>query len=295
MSIFSIFKKAKISGQDSTINSEKLLDIDVSDSNSFKTELSYHPSWNVPKEQQYVFQFLLNELEPLMPNQLSLSGLEIDQEDDTWLVKAFFRSSLAQPIQLGSIELLLLDSSKNVITSKEFDFNDLGEIPGNSARPWVFKFDTPSLALEELPSQGWQLAFNMKSFESHKLELHESWEKSLPTEQKNALEQLLSTLPALKKDEVNITGVQLKDQMDESLAITVFIRNGSSQTLSFQQIPLVLSDANNNIVAKGSFKLDDFEILPNTTKPWTFIFPKEMVNKDDKDLSRWTIKINQEQ
>lgn len=295
MSIFSIFKKTKISGQDSTINSEKLLDIDVSKSNSIKTELSYHPSWNVPKEQQYVFQFLLNELEPLMPNQLSLSGLEIDQEDDFWLVKAFFRSSLAQPIQLGSIELLLLDSSKNVITSKEFDFNDLGEIPGNSARPWVFKFDTSSLALEELPSQGWQLAFNMNSFESHKLELHENWEKSLPTEQRNTLEQLLSTLPALKKDEVNITGVQLKDQIEESLAVTVFIRNGSSQTLSFQQIPLVLSDANNNIVAKGSFKLDNFEVRPNTTKPWTFIFPKEMIDKDDKDLSRWTIKINQEQ
>lgn len=290
-----MFKKTKISGEDSTINSEELLDIDISESNSVKTELSYHPSWNIPKEQQYVFQFLLNELEPLKPNQLSLSGLEIDEEDGSWLVKAFFRSSLAKPIQLGSIELLLLDSSKNVLASKEFDFSELGEIPGNSARPWVFKFDTQTLASQELPAVGWQLAFNLKSFEPHKLQLDESWEKSLPKEQKAALEKLLSTLPSLKEDEVNITGVQLTDNPDGGLAVTVFIRNGSNKTLSFQQIPLLLSDANNEIVAKGSFKLDNFEVQSNTTKPWTFIFPKELINKDAKDLSKWTIKINQEQ
>lgn len=290
-----MFKKTKIAGEDSTINSEELLDIDdVTESNSTKTELSYHPSWDVPKEQQYVFQFLLNELEPLKPNQLSLSGLEIDEENGSWQVKAFFRSSLAKPIQLGSIELLLLDSAKNVLVSKEFDFSELGEVPGNSARPWVFMFDAPNLALQELPSEGWQLAFNLKSFEPHKLELHGSWEESLPIEQKEALEQLLSSLPSLKEDEVNITGVQLKEQSDDGLAVTVFIRNGTNKSLSFQQIPLVLFDANNKIVTQGSFKLDNFEVQANTTKPWTFIFPKELIEKDEKDLSSWTIKINQE-
>ncbi|MFJ7825313.1 accessory Sec system S-layer assembly protein [Psychrobacillus sp. NPDC096623] len=293
MSIFSLFKKTKTAGKDSTINSEELLDIEISESNSIKTELSYHPSWNVPKEQQYVFQFLLNELEPLKPNQLSLSGLEIDKEDDSWLVKAFFRTSLAKPIELGSVELLLLDTSNNVIASQQFDFSELGEIPGNSARPWVFKFDKPTIGSEELPAEGWQLAFNLKSFEPHKLELHESWEKSLPKEQKEALEQLVSSLPSLKEDEVNITGVQLKEQPDDGLAVTVFIRNGSNKSLSFQQLPLVLSDANNDIVAQGSFKLDNFEVQSNTTKPWTFIFPKELVNKEAKNLTKWTVKINQ--
>ncbi|SDM42483.1 accessory Sec system S-layer assembly protein [Psychrobacillus sp. OK028] len=293
MSIFSLFKKTKTAGKDSTINSEELLDIEVSESNSIKTELSYHPSWNVPKEQQYVFQFLLNELEPLKPNQLSLSGLEIDEEDDSWLVKAFFRSSLAKPMELGSIELLLLDASNDVIASQQFDFSELGEIPGNSARPWVFKFDKPTIDSEELPAEGWQLAFNLKSFEPHKLELHESWEKSLPKEQKEALEQLVKSLPSLNEDEVNITGVQLKEQPDDGLAVTVFVRNGSNKSLSFQQLPLVLSDANNEIVAQGSFKLDNFEVQSNTTKPWTFIFPKELVNKEAKDLSKWTVKINQ--
>ena len=144
-----------------------------------------------------------------------------------------------------------------------------------------------------MPSEGWQLAFNLKSFESHKLELDESWEKSLPKEQKEALEKLVIRSPSLKEDEVNITGVQLKEQPDDGLAVTIFVRNGSNKSLSFQQLPLVLSDANNEIVAQGSFKLDDFEVQSNTTKPWTFIFPKELVNKEAKDLTRWTVKINQ--
>lgn len=293
MSIFSLFKKTKTAGKDSTINSEELLDIELSESHSIKTELSYHPSWNVPKEQQYVFQFLLNELEPLKPNQLSISGLEIDEEEDSWLVKAFFRSSLAKPIELNTIELLLLDASNNVLASQQFDFSELGEIPGNSARPWVFKFDKSTIDSEELPADGWVLSFNLKSFEPHKLELHESWEKSLPKEQQQALEQLLSTLPSLNEDEVNITGVQLKEQPNDGLAVTLFVRNGSNKTLSFQQLPLVLTDANNEIVAQGSFKLDNFEVNANTTKPWTFIFPKELINKEAKDLTKWTIKINQ--
>ena len=125
MSIFSLFKKTKTSGKDSTINSEELLDIDVSESNSIKTELSYHPSWNVPKEQQYVFQFLLNELEPLIPNQLSLSGLKWMKKMILGLLKLFSDLSLAKPIQLGSIELLLLDASNNVYSLKSLTLVNL--------------------------------------------------------------------------------------------------------------------------------------------------------------------------
>ncbi|UZN00101.1 SLAP domain-containing protein [Lysinibacillus sp. MHQ-1] len=64
----------------------------------------------MPQEQKYIFNFLANELEPLKPNQLSLSSISIEEaRAGKWLVRAFFRSSLPQAIELGEIELFILD------------------------------------------------------------------------------------------------------------------------------------------------------------------------------------------
>ena len=46
-------------------------------------------------------------------------------------------------------------------------------------------------------------------------------------------------------------------------------------------MPLVKS------IAKGGFNLDQLEVKANTSKPWTFIFPKELLLKENMDLSKW--------
>ena len=115
-----------------------------------ETTLSLHPEWNVPQEQEYVFRFLANELEPLKPNQISLSGIDIDVEpaNGSWLVKAFFRSSLDQQISVGAVELMLLDEEGKTLASEEFDLKELGDIPARSARPWVFVFTKDNIFAE---------------------------------------------------------------------------------------------------------------------------------------------------
>ena len=53
-------------------------------------------------------------------------------------------------------------------------------------------------------------------------------------------------------------------------------------------------DANGKKVATGSFKTDPvLTVQPNSTKPWTFIFPAELVNAEDADFSRWTARVPQ--
>lgn len=295
MSIFSIFKKKKITATEDIIQSNELLDndLDPADIALPKMKLSYHPEWIVPKEQQYVFQFLFNELNQLKPNQLSLSGIDINVENGNWLVQAFLSSSIQKAVTLETVELLLLDSSKNQLASKEFDLSELGEIPANSARPWVFVFEDPILQTETLPENGWQLAFNAQAFEPHKLDLPESWKDSLLPEQIEALEKTVATLPKLKNTEVNITGFQLKDTDDDGIAASVFIRNGYKKQLDFQQMPLELVDSNNNLVASGLFKLQDFSVKANASKPWTFIFPQLLMDREQTDFSSWTVKITQ--
>ncbi|MCM3743927.1 accessory Sec system S-layer assembly protein [Sporosarcina luteola] len=297
MKLFNLFKKTEKTGSDSTIDSEEILEGSAQsiDADEVETALSFHPQWTLSQEQEYVFRFLANELEPLKPNQISLSGIDIDVEpaNGEWLVKAFFRSSLDQQISIGPVELLLLDDKGEVIASQEFDLNELGELPARSARPWVFVFQKENTFLEEPPAENWKLAFNVQSMVPHKLELEQAWEDGLTTDQKDALTKVVDQMPKLKPREVNFAGFQAKQQDDGGIAVSLFIRNGHSKHINVEQLPLELLDATGDVVARGSFNLGKLEVKANTSKPWTFIFPKEMVKKDNPDFSRWIIQVPQ--
>lgn len=301
MGLFDFFKKSDKVGAESAIDSKQLLkDTKQSGANrDVITKLSFHPQWNVPQEQQYVFNFLANELQPLKPNQLSLSAINIEENprNGAWNVKAFFRSSLPEAIELGEIELFILDKDDKRLASKMFNFNDLGVIPAESARPWVFEFDKNSIedGVEEPPKEeGWKIAFNLVSLRGHQLDLDDTWKKQLPKEQQEALAKVVQDLPKLGKTEVNFTGLQAKLQDDESLHVSIFIRNGNDKAINLEQLPLEIIDARGVQVAKGSFKLDPIlTVQPNSTKPWTFIFPAQLVNAADMDLSRWTARVPQ--
>ncbi|WOV88315.1 accessory Sec system S-layer assembly protein [Sporosarcina oncorhynchi] len=297
MKLFSMFKKTEKTGADSTISSDEILEGSAQSEGTeeVETTLSLHPQWALSQEQEYVFRFLSNELEPLKPNQISLSGIDIDVEpaNGSWLVKSFFRSSLEQAITVGSVELMLLDDEGKTIASQEFDLNELGEIPARSARPWVFVFTKENIFAEEPPAENWKLAFNVQSMVPHKLELEQAWEDGLSTEQKDALAKAVEGMPKLKPREVNFAGFQVKTQDDGSIAASIFIRNGHSKQINIEKLPLELIDATGEMVAKGSFDLAPLSVKANTSKPWTFIYPKEMVQKEEPDFSRWTIRVPQ--
>lgn len=298
MGLFSFFKKSDTVGKDSAIDSKEIVQgkTPLSTKSQVKTKLSFHPDWNVPQEQQYVFNFLANDLQPLKPNQLSLAAINIEEDSKSgvWNVKAFFRSSLSQPIELGEIELLLLDKEGNRIGSKTFNFKDLGVIPPNSARPWVFEFDRASLTAEEVPEEGWTIAFNLISLRGHQLDLDETWKKQLPKEQQEQLAEIIKGLPKLGKKEVNFTGLQVRVNDDKSLHASIFIRNGNDKSINLEQLPLEIIDAAGKRVAKGSFKMEPvLTVQANSTKPWTFIFPAELVDAEGADLSRWTARVPQ--
>lgn len=298
MKLFSFFKQAEKTGSDSTIGSEEIIDgaNTSSDTDEIETTLSLHPEWDVPQEQNYVFRFLSNELEPLKPNQISLSGIDIDIEpaNGSWLVKAFFRSSLDQQIAFGSVELMLLDEEGNTLASDEFDLAELGDIPARSARPWVFVFTKDNIFAEQPPAKDWKLAFNVQSMVPHKLELEQAWEDGLTDEQKEGLATVVEGLPKLKPREVNISGFQVKQQEDGGIAASVFIRNGHSKQINIEKLPLELIDATGDLVTTGSFELAPLSVKANTSKPWTFIFPQELIQKAEPDLSRWTVRIPQQ-
>lgn len=298
--MFPFFKKkdakdVKKTGGDSSVSSEELIgEADQSQEEEVYTELSFHPGWNIPKEQEYVFRFLNNDLHPLKPNQISLAGVELEESNGSVQITAFVRNSLEKAIKLETVELLLLGENQEVYGRKEFDLSELGEIPGKSSLPWMFIFDPATLVDKEIPKDGWSLAFNVSSMQPHRLDLEDAWKESLPEEEQVKLAELVKSLPKLKAKEFNIMGLSARFLEDGSLNITVLFRNGNSKGIQIQQLPLEVYDNEKELVARGAFKLGQFEVKANTTKPWSFIFPKEMVVKENPDLSRWMVKPIQE-
>jgi accessory Sec system S-layer assembly protein len=263
------------------------------DQEEIETELSIPEDWNFSSEDRYVYAFHNSESPKLKKNQLSLYGTELTQNRNGLTAHGLVRSTVEQSVQFNETTILLLDANKQPIARKAFDLSQLGILPPNSARPFQFTFGPEDMILNvDENIHDWSLAFELKS--EHRLDLEESWEKSIAEETKASLETIVKNAPALKPGEVNFMGLEAKQKDTGELVVTILIRNGADKHINLEQLPLGVKDANGQEVARGSFKLENFTVKANTSKPWSFIFPQAMVQEGDHDLSRWTVYVIQE-
>jgi accessory Sec system S-layer assembly protein len=294
--LFTFFKNKNASevrktGLDHTVSSHEILSTGSETGEQIvTTKLSYPSHWNVSKEDEYVFRFLHNELEPLYVNQISLAGVEIEKGSTSIKVTAFVRNSLSKMVKLGPAEILLLNSNKEIVARKTFDLSEIKGLPPHISRPWIFTFEEPTWENNEFSTTDWTLAFNLSSKTKHRLDLDTTWNNNLTARERQTLENIVKTLPSLKPKEFNITGIEANVAEDGDLHVTALFRNGNTSTVQIQTLPLELFDTNNEKVAKATFKLKEFEIQPHTSKPWTFIFPVDLVTKKSLDLNTWSIK-----
>ncbi|MGR9048615.1 accessory Sec system S-layer assembly protein [Halobacillus faecis] len=263
---------------------------EVQDTEEVYTELSLHPDWHLPEEETYVYRFYNSDLPPLKPNQVSVTGFDIQKKDQNILVKAFLRNSLQRGIHFKPTAILLLDKQGQLMARKQFDLTDVGLLPGRSSRPWIFSFHQKDFINDDtnIPVNGWKLAFETQT-RKHSLDLEEAWEKSLDTEEIDKLEEYVSHITPPKPGEVNFLGLQVTFSDEGNLHVTLLVRNGNEEDITLKSIPLVVEDATGKVIAKGGFKLNDLKVKAHTSKPWTFVFPKNKVNRDEVDLSRWKV------
>ncbi|WP_059171905.1 accessory Sec system S-layer assembly protein [Bacillus sp. FJAT-27445] len=257
-----------------------------------KTSLVFHPDWELTNPERYVYMYKHEQLPLLEPNQVSIDGIKLLHYNDGFVIVAFLRNTLDKPISFEAIDLILLDGDGRAVAKRKFELDTLGELPARSCMPWRFLYEEGDKLGEKLPEKGWSIAFEIKESpleEPHRLDLHPNWEKQLPQAHKDQLWKIVSELPKLGPNDINIMGFKAEMSDKGQLGITVFIRNGSSKEFQFEQIPLVVEDAAGEVIARGGFKLENFKVRPNTTRPWTFIFPKELIKKDNPDLSSWKV------
>ncbi|BBW97673.1 accessory Sec system S-layer assembly protein [Geobacillus sp. FSL W8-0032] len=253
-----------------------------------KTTLSFHPDWQLSPEETYVYRFYHEQLPPLQPNQISISGVKLVEYNDGFVAVAMLRNTLPKPVLFERIRLLLLGEDGTAIARKEFDMSAFGELPPMTARPWRFLFAAEDKLVDQLPKGGWKVAFELPP--QHRLELEESWEQSLSAEQRQQLQALVDSVPPPARGEVNFMGIEAKQLPSGELAVTLLIRNGSDQQIRFEQIPLEVRDHAGDIVARGLFACH-LEVKVHTSKPWTFLFPPELLRKAEPDWTSWKVTI----
>jgi accessory Sec system S-layer assembly protein len=260
-----------------------------------KTELSYHPDWELSMQEKYVFQYNHQKLPALEPDQIAINGVNLYEYEEGFVITAFLRSSLSQTVGFEVVDLVIVDANDKPLARKSFEMDLFGKLPPNTCRPWRFLFENKYMLEEEIPRNNWKVVFELKKKNTppQKLDLDAGWKKRLSAEQKAYLEKIVKNLKPLREGEVNFMGLEAKMVSGKGLAVTLLIRNGSNRSLTIEKLPLAVEDASRDVVAQAGFKIRELEVKPFTCKPWTFVFPESSIKKTNMDLSKWRAYVPQ--
>lgn len=280
------------------------------DNKKLATELSILPNQPISAESLEFYERHNYESPLLSNNQLSMYGVELRRFDGKVEIKALVRSTVQKEIRLKKVPVLLIDSGGRPVAKRVFDLQELGSLPPNSARPWTFIFPQDSFFEKSGQSSStgkavngkanhegtidlssWSLAFerNDKSHDTHRLDLANTTGIKPSPLIKRKLEKLIEDSPPLGRDEVKFTGLSVREDDNGDLVAIILIRNGTPRNIILKQVPLEVMDANKDIVASGTFRLENLVIKANTSKPTRFVFPASGILKADMDLSKWKI------
>ena len=244
-----------------------------------------HPKLIVSNQEQfldddiYILKYKHKQLPKLQENQLQVQTFRAEMISENEIrLDTFIRQSSDNQMKLESASIVLRDENDHPITKKEFIFHDLQELPPRSSVPYAFVFDLTHVAKEKIQNTDqWSVAFEMKT--PHRLVFDPTWETALTKEQRDFFQSVFDSSPVVSKDELNFLLIN-GQKTDEGIKISVMIRNGKEQNVQISQLPLALSDENGTVIAKGTFVMDNFTVLANTSKPWMFLFSNETIVSD---------------
>lgn len=293
-----IFSKKKDDNH-SNLESVEQKDLDHPDEpadDTVETKMYYPDYWDLTTKDRYVYQYYHRKLPKLKKGQISISGMKFLEVDGEMVVEAFIRNTVPKAVKIQAVDLVVYDENDQLAAKKRFSLDQLGELPPFSCTPCRFLFLAEDRVSEAAVSDKWKILFEMKTDSKEEvLDLDPSWEEKITQENKHHFETLLKNLPPLGPKEVNLYGAELNFLDNQSLQAIILIRNGTSQNMRLDQLPLTVEDADGDIVCQGLFKLPPLTVKPRAAKPWVFVFPPDLTLKKEADLSKWRIVVKQNQ
>lgn len=257
-----------------------------------KNGLTLYLSEDLSKESKEYYRKLHKNVPALSKNQLNLTAIEINfSHTDIIEVTAFITSTIEKKIMLKPTNILLIDKNDKIISQKTEEFNDLDPLAQNSSQLYTFKFPKNNIqTLESKQAANWSLAF--QSNLEHRVDYSDLKESKISQSTKDYLNQMTKKMP-LDNNELSFLGFSAKSDDENNLHVSLLIRNGTDKNLDIKQLPLKFYDASKELVAQGTFKIDGFTVLANTSKPISLVFPASGILKEKFDLSSWSVEHNE--
>lgn len=239
------------------------------------------------KEERDYYKSLHKGLAKMKKNQINIQGVDFKVNDKTIISTTIIRSTVEKEVNLKPAELLLLHKDLGEIARKREEFLGLGSLKPNTAKVWQISFeDLKLIDFKKEDSNRLSIGFAVNM--EHRLDLSDLDEEMISQAAKEEINRILKRLD-LKSDNLILTGLAANFNENKDLETTLLISNGSNNNLEIKQLPLELYDGNKNLSARGIFKFENLNILANTTKPISLVFPRSSLLREDMDLSSWSI------
>ena len=110
-----------------------------------------------------------------------------------------------------------------------------------------------------------------------KLHYESSWDKALPTKDRERIINVFKETSAEHHSAIKFTPLWEATNYRDELLITVLVHNFSNDIVTFNNTKLRYI-VNSDVIAEHAFTIPALEIQPKTSMPWAFIFPALSLN-----------------
>ena len=110
-----------------------------------------------------------------------------------------------------------------------------------------------------------------------KLHFHPVWEQTLPSKGKAELTAAFTAIPP--SHSFNASPYLIKRKRNGGIVATVFLQNGTAYPISLDHVQVQLEQQKMRL-AQHNFD-ESLVIPPNSTMPWSFVFPPESTEEGD--------------
>ncbi|WP_373899187.1 SLAP domain-containing protein [Haloimpatiens sp. FM7315] len=260
-----------------------------------ETKLSFNPKEEatVSDIQKEFIMDEIKELTPIKEGDVNISSAYIFEEEDKLEVSIYIRNGLSKSINFERVPLLLINSKGEEIASDIFDLQEVGEIPPFSVRPFKIYFSRDKIEAENFDVKDLKIVFD-KGIEAKKyvdVSL-EDLPKDFDENTIFALQNYVNNLPKIEQEQVSISTFFVRNNEDESISVTLIIRNGSKNKLTIDKIPLKVYDGEDKLAAKGVFENININVNPFKAIVREFVFMKEQRSEGNFDFKTWRVEFN---
>lgn len=231
----------------------------------------------------------ISELTPIMENDINLSTIYVFDNGSEIEAKIYIRNGFSKNLELEYIPLVIINDKGEILAERTFDFRECETIPPYSARPLKIYFKKAEVNMNGFLPQNCKIAFdkNINTADYCNIELEhlpESMDEFRP-----AFEKFLHSLSKLERGKVDISTFNISLEESGKIIITLIIRNSMEGTVRIKELPVRLSDENNNIIMSGKFNLNNTEINSMKAKVYNIAFETNLTVEGKINLNQWRV------